>query len=131
MDCEPSGPFITSVVELKFYTTTIFEWQKHSQDATSVPHQQDLLDFMNLCAKVSETSSSESMKASKGEVRKHFQSSKQITSFTTNTDTFEIQVRVLCKPERHFLFNCNKFKELPHDGKLSVLKTHKLCHNCL
>ena len=64
-------------------------------------------------------------------VRKNFQSSKQVTSFATNTNTFEIQVCVLCKPERHLLFSYNKFKELPHDKKLPVLKTHKLCHNCL
>ena len=109
----------------------MFEWQKHSKDATNVPHFQDLLDFMNLRAQASETSSSENRKPSKDEVRKNFQSSKQVTSFATNTDTFEIQVCVLCKPERHLLFNCNKFKKLPHDGKLSILKTHKPCHNCL
>ena len=109
----------------------MFEWQKHSQDATSVPHYKVLLDFMNLRTKASKTSSSENRKPSKDEVIKNFQSSKQVTSFTTNTDTFEIQVCVLCKPERHLLFNCNKFKELPHDRKLSILKTHKLCHNCL
>ena len=123
MDCEPSGPFITSVVELKLDTMTMFKWQKHSQDATSVPHYQDLLDFMNLHAHASETSSSESRKPSKNEVRKNFQSTKQVMSFATNSDTFEIQVCVLCKPEIHLLFNCNKFKELHHDGKL--------CHNCL
>ena len=86
----------------------------------SMPHYQDLLDFMNLCAQASETSSLESRKPSKGEFRKNFQSSKQVTSFTTNTVTFKIQMCVLHKPERHFLFNCNKFKELAHDGKLSV-----------
>ena len=30
MDCEPSGPFLTSVIELKLDTTPMFEWQKHS-----------------------------------------------------------------------------------------------------
>ena len=28
-DCEPLGPFITSFVELKLDTTTMFEWQNH------------------------------------------------------------------------------------------------------
>ena len=90
-----------------------------------VPHYQDLLDFMNLCAQVSQTSSSETRKPSKSEFRKHFQSSKQVTSFATNTITFKIQVCGLLKPERHLLFNCNKFKELAHDGKPSVLKLTK------
>ena len=96
-----------------------------------MPHYQDLLDFINLRAQVSETSSSENRKPSKDEIIKNFQSSKQVTSFDTNTDTFVIQVCVLCKPERHLLFNCNKLKELPRDVKLSILKTHKLYHNCL
>lgn len=38
MDYEPSGPFITSVLELKLDTNTMFEWQKFSQDSTDVPH---------------------------------------------------------------------------------------------
>ena len=38
MECEPSGPFINSVIELKLDTTTMFKWQKHRQAATSVPN---------------------------------------------------------------------------------------------
>ena len=62
MECEPSGPFITSVIELKLDTTTMFEWQKHSQAATSVPHYQELLNFINLRAQASETSTTKSPK---------------------------------------------------------------------
>ena len=40
MGHELSGPFITSVLELKLDTNTMFEWQKHSQDSTNVPHYQ-------------------------------------------------------------------------------------------
>ena len=36
MDYEPSVPFITSILELKLDTTTMFEWQKHSQSSTEV-----------------------------------------------------------------------------------------------
>ena len=32
MDFEPSGPFITSMLELKLDANTMFEWQKFSQD---------------------------------------------------------------------------------------------------
>ena len=38
MDYEPSGPFITSALELKLDVNTMFEWQKHSQDSTDVPY---------------------------------------------------------------------------------------------
>jgi len=32
MGCEPSGPFLTSLLELKLDVDTSFEWQKYSQD---------------------------------------------------------------------------------------------------
>ena len=48
---EPSGPFITSVIELKLDETTMFEWQFHSQKCTGV---NDLLEFLNLHAQATE-----------------------------------------------------------------------------
>ena len=49
MDYKPSSPFITSsTLELKLDPSTMFEWQKHSQSSTVVPHYQDLLEFINL-----------------------------------------------------------------------------------
>ena len=59
MDYDPSGLFITLVLELKLDTNTMFEWQKHSHDTTRVPHYQDLLEFLNVRAQASETSISE------------------------------------------------------------------------
>ena len=56
MSCEPCGPFITSIVELKIDVETIFEWQKHNQAKTDVPDYQDVLDFIDLRAQASETS---------------------------------------------------------------------------
>ena len=64
MDYEPSGPFITSILELKLDTTMMFEWQKHSQSSTEVSHYQDLLDFIDLRAQASETSTTEQSKGS-------------------------------------------------------------------
>ena len=34
---EPSNSSITSLLELKLDTTTMFEWQRHSQAQTDVP----------------------------------------------------------------------------------------------
>ena len=45
---EPSGLFITSVLELKLNAGTMFEWQKHTKISTDVPHFNDLLEFVNL-----------------------------------------------------------------------------------
>jgi len=53
MKCEPSASFLTSVIELKL---AMFEWQKHSQGQTEVPHYGDLLEFIDLRVQASETS---------------------------------------------------------------------------
>ena len=45
MDCEPSGKFLTSMIELKLDHNTIFEWQRHTQDEREVPHFRGLAGF--------------------------------------------------------------------------------------
>lgn len=58
---EPSGPFITSTLELKLDPGTMFEWQKHSQEESKVPHYKNMLDFLNMRAQASECSVSEKL----------------------------------------------------------------------
>ena len=36
IECEPSGSFVTSVLELKLDSRTMFEWQRHSSTSTSL-----------------------------------------------------------------------------------------------
>ena len=83
MDYEPSGPFITSVLELKLDTNTMFEWQKFSQDSPKVPHYRDLLEFLNLQAQASESSLATTKKAAAVDHRQKT-SPKQITSFAAS-----------------------------------------------
>ena len=67
MEYEPSGPFITSMLELKLDPNTMFEWQKESQHLAEVPHFQKLLDFINLRAQAFEVSVSDHKKAPRNE----------------------------------------------------------------
>ena len=67
MEYEPSSSFITSVLELKLDTNTMFEWQKYSQDSVDVPHYQSILEFINLCAQASEALVSNHNRASRVE----------------------------------------------------------------
>ena len=55
MGYEPSGPFITLVLELKLDLNTMFERQHHSQDDSTVPLYQKLLEFINLHAQAPKT----------------------------------------------------------------------------
>ena len=48
LGCDLPGQFITSMIELKLDTNILFEWQKHSQTETKVPHYQALLNFCDL-----------------------------------------------------------------------------------
>ena len=134
MEYEPSGSFITSVLELKLDTNTMFEWQKYSQDSIDVPHYQRLLEFINLRAQASEASVSDHKRASRVEVhsvKKGSNAGKSVTSFTASTVNSTGHNCVICKSYKHPLYACLQFKSLPHDEMVSTLKSHHLCMNCL
>ena len=61
MGHEPSGAFMTSLLELKLDVNTMFEWQHHSQDS---PHYKKLLEFIDLQAQAFEAAVSDSGKNS-------------------------------------------------------------------
>ncbi len=56
MGHEPSGSFLTSLLELKLDVDTSFEWQKLSQSTSGIPPYKDLLKFIDLRAIASEIS---------------------------------------------------------------------------
>ena len=127
----PSGSFITSLLELKLDVNTMFEWQRHSQVSTDVPHYKDLLEFLNLRAQASEYSLSDTSKKSSrsDSFKKNVLISKSVASFAASAD--ESSTCVLCKFEKHPMYYCPKFKSLSHGNKLSTLKSNGLCINCM
>ena len=123
MGCEAPRPFITSVLELKLDQNTMFEWHKHSQEHTDVPHYNELLDFINLHVRAQ---ASESLPIAQ---KKQPHSQKPITSFTANATPSPNCV--ICKTEKHPLYACSGFKLLSHDQKIGTVRTNGLCMNCL
>ena len=110
MDYEPSGPFITSILELKLDASTNFKWQKSSQDIPGYHHYGKLLDFLDLREKASEASNNNIKKnlsriddCSKRGVNK------QITSFAANTFNVSNPSYSLCETEKHSLLTCPQF----------------------
>jgi hypothetical protein len=94
MGYEPSGPFITSTLELKLDQSTMFEWQKHSQKSAGVPHYQDLLEFLNLRAQASESSLTDHGKKPRHEmsnVKKISTNSGLVASFATSSESSSSQ----------------------------------------
>ena len=120
MGHEPPGPFITSLLELKLDTETMFEWQRHSQESTDVPHFTRLLEFLNLRAQASETCAS-SHKSSHKAGNHHPNPPKPVASFAANTSDSSSNC-VLCTTTKHPLYACPKFKSLSHDEMVSTLK---------
>ena len=129
MDCEPPGPFITSLLELKLDPGTMFEWQKHSQESSAVPHFTTLLEFINLRAQASESVTPDLHK------KRSFQASPTLRGFTPRPVTKLMaavdETCMVCKSGKHPLYGCHKFKSLPHHRMVSTLKSNGLCLNCL
>ena len=126
MFCAPPGPFITSILELKLDDNTSFEWQKFSQDLPDFPHYDKLLAFLNLRAQASEASSNGKKNAPRGDKG----GSKPLTSFMANASDSSACCP-LCKTEKRCLSFCPKFRSLPHDQKMSTVKSNNICMNCL
>ena len=129
MGHEPSGSFITSLLELKLDSTTMFEWQQHSRSHSDVPHYEELLTFINLRAQAAETLTPD-IRKKHPELYPQKKNPKQVTSFTVTTTPTENISCLVCK-SNHLLHTCPDFKALGHENKMSVLKTNNLCSNCL
>lgn len=129
MDCEPLGRFITSVLELKLDATTMFEWQRQSQESVEVPHFNVLLEFINLRAQASESSVSEPAKKHQVDhlIPRRSQLPRKIASHPVSVD----DSCVVCKSQKHPLYSCPRFKSFTHDQMISVLRANSLCMNCL
>ena len=54
MGYDPSGPFVTSFIEMKLDQSMMFEWQKRTQESSNVPHYTEMLQFIDLRARTSE-----------------------------------------------------------------------------
>ena len=123
LGCDLPGQFITSMMELKLDTDTLFEWQKHTQTEVEVPHYQQLLDFIDARAQASETMCVTSKKPT--QIPK--KSPGRVAVHATATD---IKCPV-CATEKHPLYMCGKFKSMSPEEKMQVVKTKHLCANCL
>ena len=126
MDCEPSGQFVTSLLELKLDENTMFEWQRSSQERSEVPHYSELLKFIDVRAQASEA------KAPIVPV-KHFvkqEHKKPASPVKPVHVATPSELCIACKTTKHPLHHCSTFRALPHNDMVSLLKANNLCLNC-
>ena len=111
MGQEPSGSFITSLLELNLDQNTMFEWQKCSQESSEVPHYKDLLGFINLRAQASESVSSETKKFTRTEhhLPRRVPPSKPGPTVSFATSASNTDNCALYKNEKHPLYVCTRF----------------------
>ena len=127
MDSDPSGRFITSMLDLKLDPATMFEWQKCSQDSVEVPHYSSFLEFLNLRAQAAESTLPETKHQHEGNSGRKSQGNRYFTSFAAH----EQDNCVVCKSEKHPLYACSKFKAMSQERIKTTIKNHELCMNCL
>ncbi len=107
-ESEPLNKFITSIIELKLDSNTLFEWHtlfkwhKHTQGIIKVPHFHDILQFIDLQARASETTTSNHKRIQKVDIP----SNRAVASFVRNPG-LSANNCVICKGERHPLYYCN------------------------
>lgn len=122
-DCVPLSQFVTSIIQLKLDQDTLFEWQKHTQSTNEVPHYQDMLEFIDLRARASESTIKRTSATSKSEHR-------AVVNAASVSDTPN-PTCVLCRSEKHPLYHCSKFKGMSYQERLTTIREHRLCMNCL
>ena len=134
MEYEPSGPFVTSILELKLDTKLIQCLNGRSRVKVQpqlVLYLNELLEFINLRAQASEGSTSDQGKrfpeGKSHHPRRSLVAGKPVPSFATNTIDL-VGNRVLCKTDK---YDCPKFKGQPHDKRMTTFKVNDLCINCL
>ena len=130
MEQEPSPSFITSLIELKLDSTTMFEWQRHTQSQNEVPHYCEMLEFLDHRAQASEMSAPTKGHSKPDPPKRPLTHPKLVSSFAANHEQSS-NLCPLCKTERHHLYSCSKFRSLPHETKLATVKVNNLCMNCL
>ena len=113
----------------------MFEWQKHSQKSEGVPHYQSLLEFLNLRAQATESTIADTCSGDKrprhdaSYAKKGFVTGRTVASHAISADLSSGQC-ILCKPSKHPLYVCPQFREMPHESKITVIKSNGLCMNC-
>ena len=114
----PSGPFITLLIEMKLDRSMMFEWQKHTQENSDVPHYSEILNFIDLRARASKKVVCEPPKC-------HSQSaSKSNTPIRTTYVVNAVTACMSCSVRKHPLYVCRKFRSVSSEQRMNLVREH-------
>ena len=116
------------MIELKLDHTcnTIFEWQRHTQDENEVSHSRVLLDFLDVRAEASESTTSEGVKRSAaGTIQRSNMQTRAVYLADTGSSC------VVCSLAKHPLYMCRQFKAMSLEQRNATIRENGLCLNYL
>lgn len=88
-----------------------------------IPHYENLLQFLDLQAQASKSVSPDSTK-------KPYRLDSQVPHAPKHQVSKSLTC-VACKKEKHPVYSCSHFKSLGNEDRMSIVKSHGLCINCL
>ncbi|XP_011865242.1 PREDICTED: uncharacterized protein LOC105560603 [Vollenhovia emeryi] len=120
---------IVHILESKLPRTTVEKWEA-SLERDEFPKVDQLYEFLYktaVCVSKRDRSRSFETERSKNDTpaKKKLRSSNQ--AFVLNTS----RNCVACKAKRHPLFVCDKFKQLPVPKRIELVRSAKVCYNCV
>lgn len=126
MGSELSGAFMTSAIKLKLHKCTMFEWQKHSQKHDEDPYYEELLAFLDLRARATESLVGHTTHCT---TKGSFPKGGAVASHASNAELLSSQCILI--PDRRPLYACQRFRDMSHEAKINTVKSNGLCMNCL
>lgn len=115
---------VVHILENKLPKSTLEKWES-TLDRDEFPKLEKMFEFLYKIAVCA--SRREKSKAPEGEppCKKRREGSNR--AFISNVT----RSCIVCKSGRHFLYTCDKFKKLSVPERIELIKTAKLCFNCL
>ena len=116
--------FLSVSIEMKLDQECKFAWQQHTHEKKDVPPIDELLEFIDWRAQVSELSTPRNIDRRPPYIKKE---NKTRTSYQVT----EERKCMGCNEATHFLDTCGVFQSLTPGERLAKAKKHSLCNNCL
>jgi len=125
------GPeMIVHILESKLPKSTLDKWET-GLDRDEFPRLDQLYEFLYktaVCASKRERSKAAESEKGKGEPdinrKRDYVTNK---AFVLNTS----RNCMACKIKQHPLYRCDKFKQLPVPKRIEIVRSAKICYNCL
>ncbi|KAJ8719806.1 hypothetical protein PYW08_011981 [Mythimna loreyi] len=125
---------IIYMMSTKLDSVTGREWEEHRNTLTSSPTLSQFITFLSKRADILETLEENKINKLKSEPVKAkslvINNNNSTNSKNTNKN-YKRKSCPLCDDESHQLFNCESFRSLPVESRISKVREFKVCLNCL